>query len=149
MSGDSTSGAGAAPALRPGLTGEYSLVVGPAETAAGVGNDAALTVLSTPHLLLALEMACHAAVRPALATGQGVVGAAMTVKHLAPTPTGERVTARATLREVDGARLVFDAVAEDEHERIGEARLETYVIDLARFARRIARKAESPQAAEG
>lgn len=142
MSGDEAGGASGAPALQPGLTGEYSLTVGTAETAARAGNDAALTVLSTPHLLLVLEMACHAAVRPALAAGQGVVGSAMTVRHLAPTPLGERVTARATLREVDGARLVFDAVADDEHERIGEGRLETYVIDLARFARRIARKAE-------
>ena len=127
-------------ALRPRLTGEFSLVVGPEQTAASVGNDAELTVLSTPHLLNLVEAACYGAVKPALPPEQRVVGVAVTLKHLAPTPLGERVTARATLVEVDGARLRFDVTVDDEHERVGEARMESYAVDLARFQGRLARK---------
>ena len=127
-------------ALRPGLAGEASLVVSPAETAAEMGNDPELDVLATPSLLLLVEAACYAAVEPALAAGQRLVGAAVHLKHLAPTPVGERVTARATLVAVDGAKLGFEVVVDDEHERVGEARMEQYAIDLARFRRRLARK---------
>ena len=127
-------------ALRPGLAGEASLVVSPAETAAEMGNDPELDVLATPSLLLLVEAACYAAVEPALAAGQRLVGAAVQLRHLAPTPVGERVTARATLVEVDGARLLFEVSVDDEHERVGEARMEQYAIDLARFRRRLARK---------
>ena len=136
-------GTGAA-RLAPGLAGEHSIVVGPAETAAGVGNDPDVTVLSTPHLLMVVEGACYAAARPALDPGQRIVGAAVTLRHLAPTPVGERVTGRATLVEVDGARLVFEVTVEDEHERVGEARMESYAIDLARFRRRLDRKDARP-----
>ena len=131
---------GGRPAPLPGAAGEASLVVTPAETAAGVGNDAEIVVLSTPHLLLLVEAACYAAVKSSLDDGERLVGAAVRLKHLAPTPVGERVTARATLVEVDGARLVFDVTVDDEHERVGEARMEHYAVDLARFRRRIARK---------
>lgn len=126
--------------LAPGLVGEHSIVVGPAETAAGVGNDPDVTVLSTPHLLMVVEGACYAAAKPALGEGQRLVGAAVTLRHLAPTPVGERVTARAALVAVDGARLVFEVTVEDEHERVGEARMESYAIDLARFRRRLDKK---------
>ena len=131
--------------LHPGLAGEANLVVGPAETAAGMGNDPEIDVLATPSLLLLVEAACYAAVKPALAAGQRLVGAAVQLRHLAPTPVGERVTARATLVEVDGPKLIFEVVVVDEHERVGEARVEQYAIDLARFRQRLARKRNEPR----
>jgi fluoroacetyl-CoA thioesterase len=127
-------------ALHPGMTGEYSIVVGPEQTAAGAGNDPEITVLSTPHLLLTVEAACYAAAKPALGPRQRLVGVAVQLTHLAPTPVGERVTARARLQEVDGPRLVFAVTVDDEHERVGEARMEQFVIELPRFQRRVARK---------
>jgi predicted thioesterase len=126
--------------LRPGLAGEASLVVSPVETAGELGNDPEIDVLATPSLLLLVESACYAAVKPVLAAGQRLVGAAVQLRHLAPTPVGERVTARATLVEVDGPKLIFEVVVDDEHERVGEARMEQYAIDLARFRQRLARK---------
>ena len=128
------------PPRRPGLAGEASLVVGPAETAAAMGNDPEIDVLATPALLLLVEAACYAAVEPVLAAGQRLIGSAVQLRHLAPTPVGERVTARATLVEVDGAKLSFEVVVDDEHERVGEARMEQYAIDLARFGRRLESK---------
>ena len=133
-------GSPAAPALRPGLTGEASVVVTPAETPAGLGGDPEMAVFSTPHLLLLVETACYAAARRALGAGQRLVGAAVQLRHLAPTPVGERVTARATLVAVDGPKLLFDVVVDDEHERVGEARMESYAIALARFEQRLRAK---------
>ena len=51
-----------------------------------------------------------------------------------------RATIRATLREVDGRRLVFDIEGHDEVERIVEGTHERFQIDQARFLARIAAK---------
>ena len=43
-----------------------------------------------------------------LPAGAGTVGTRIDIRHLAATPVGMRATIRATLREVDGRRFVFD-----------------------------------------
>jgi fluoroacetyl-CoA thioesterase len=53
-----------------------------------------------------------------------------------------RATIRATLREVDGRRLVFDIEGHDEAERIVEGTHERFQIDQARFLARVAAKGE-------
>ena len=66
------------------------------------------------------------------------MGTRIDVRHLAATPVGMRATIRATLREVDGRRLVFDIEGHDEVERIVEGTHERFQIDPARFLARIA-----------
>jgi len=75
-----------------------------------------------------------------LPPGAGTVGSRIDVRHLAATPVGMRARIRATLREVDGRRLVFDIAGEDETERIVEGTHERFQIDQARFLARIAAK---------
>ena len=59
------------------------------------------------------------------------------MKHLAATPLGMTVRAKAVLRETDGRRCLFDVEAWDEVEKIAEGRHERYVVaDLARFLAR-------------
>lgn len=138
--GGVTTGGTAAPArFAPGSAGEHTMTVGAGQTAAAAGNDADVTVFSTPHLLMLIEFTCGRAVGGALGARERLVGTAVTLRHLAPTPVGERVTARATLAEADGARLAFDVTVDNERERIGEARMEFRLIDLDRFRRGIAR----------
>jgi predicted thioesterase len=69
------------------------------------------------------------------------VGTRIDIRHLAATPVGMRATIRATLREVDGRRLVFDIEGHDATERIVEGTHERFQIDQARFLQRIAAKA--------
>ena len=57
----------------------------------------------------------------------------MDVRHLAPTPMGMEVRARAELVEVSGRRLVFRVEAWDEVEKIGEATHERFAVDEERF----------------
>jgi predicted thioesterase len=59
------------------------------------------------------------------------------VKHLAATPVGMKVRARATIIETDGRRVLFQVEASDEVEKIAEGRHERYIVnDLARFLAR-------------
>ena len=69
------------------------------------------------------------------------VGTAVDMRHLAATPVGMTVRARAVLRETDGRRCLFDVEAWDEVEKIAEGRHERYVVaSLDRFRARTAGK---------
>jgi predicted thioesterase len=124
----------------PGLHGEIEIVVAEPDTAHALGN-AGVHVLATPRLVGLLEAAAIRAVAAHLPPGGGTVGTRLDVRHLAATPTGMRVTARATLREVDGRRLLFDVEARDEAEPIAAGTHERVQITQARFLERVAAKA--------
>jgi len=69
------------------------------------------------------------------------VGTAVDMRHLAATPIGMTVRARAVLRETDGRRCLFDVEAWDEVEKIAEGRHERYLVSsLERFLARAAAK---------
>ena len=126
--------------IAPGLVGEVEIVVQPPDTADALGN-AGMHVLATPRLVGLVEEAAIKAVQAALPAGAGTVGTRLDVKHLAATPVGMRVRARAVLREVDGRRYVYDVEAHDDQEKVAEGWHERFRIDQARFLQRVAEKA--------
>jgi fluoroacetyl-CoA thioesterase len=77
------------------------------------------------------------------------VGTHIDVSHEAATPPGFEVTVRVLLTEVDGRRLVFEVEADDGADVISRGRHERVVIDRARFAERVARKAAAAAAGSG
>jgi len=131
--------------LTIGRTAERHLTVGERDTAVqwGSGN---VRVLSTPHLIALMEGAAVDAVDPDLPAGQQTVGTRVDIEHLAATPVGGRVTARATLVSVDGRRLRFEVLAEDGAGLIGRGTHERVIVDVARFmARALARITSRPE----
>jgi predicted thioesterase len=130
----------AASELKPGLTGQAGLVVGPDHLASAVGSGL-VDVFSTPMLIALMENAAVDAVAPALAANQTSVGVHLDVKHLAATPRGMRVCAHAELTGVNGRMLTFKVWADDERDRIGEGTHQRAVIDRARFEQKVAEKA--------
>lgn len=127
--------------LAPGLVGEVEIVVQPPDTADAMGNKG-VHVLATPRLVALLEDAAIAAVQAHLPPGAGTVGTRLDVKHLAATPVGMRVRARAVLRQVDGRRFVYDVEAHDDLEKVAEGTHERFQINQARFLERVAEKAK-------
>jgi fluoroacetyl-CoA thioesterase len=127
--------------IAPGTTAEISLAVTSEHTAHALGN-AGVRVLATPFLIGLLENAAQAVLRPHLAPGAGTVGTMVEMRHLAATPVGLTVRARATLLEGDGRRFLFAVEAWDDREKVAEGRHERHVVpDLAKFLARAARKA--------
>ena len=106
-------------------------MVGPEDTAAGMGNDPEVVVLATPRLLLLVEEACYTAVKPALEVGERLVGRSVQLKHLAPTPIGKQAWAVAELIEVDGKKLRFKVEAFDEDKQIGVGTHRRAVVRIA------------------
>jgi fluoroacetyl-CoA thioesterase len=125
-----------------GLTGEARVQVTQEVTAHHMGSGA-VAVFATPQMVLLMERAAVNALAPYLGAGQQSVGTMVNVRHLAATPLGATVTARAELIAVDGRRLTFRVSAHDGTDLIGEGTHERALIDLARFEAKVAAKAEA------
>jgi len=116
------------------------MIVTEADTAAHWGSGL-VPVLGTPAMVGLMEGAAVQALVGHLPPGRTSVGGRIDVRHLAPTPVGMRVRARAELLKVEGRRLVFRVEAWDEVERIGEATHERFIVDAERFIARAQTKA--------
>jgi predicted thioesterase len=121
--------------IETGLTGERTATVIEELLATNLGSGG-VEVYATPAMIALMESAAVAAIAPLLPEGQGSVGIALDVRHLAATPPGQQVRARAEVTAVDGRKVTFAVQAWDEHELIGEGTHTRYVIDVARFLAR-------------
>ncbi|HEU5323090.1 MAG TPA: thioesterase family protein [Methylomirabilota bacterium] len=128
--------------LAPGATHEVSTVVTEDRTAHAMGNPG-VRVLATPFVIGLLENAAGGMLAPHLPPGAGTVGTMVEMRHLAATPVGMAVRARATLLETDGRRYLFQVEAWDDREKVAEGRHERVVVpDMPKFLARARKKAE-------
>ena len=126
----------------PGASAEVSRTVTPDRTASALGNPG-VDVFGTPFVVALLENAAAAVIHPHLPPGASTVGTMIEMKHLAATPLGMTVRAKATLLETDGKRFLFSVEAWDEREKIAEGRHERFVVqDLQKFLARVMKKAQ-------
>ncbi len=125
--------------LEPGLTGQASTVVTEDKTADALGSGN-VKVYATPSMIALLEAAAIQALHSHLGEGQTSVGTSLNVRHVSATPVGMTVTAAATLKEVDGRRLVFEVSAADEVEVIGQGTHERFIVERERFEKRVREK---------
>jgi fluoroacetyl-CoA thioesterase len=127
--------------LKPGLTGSAEIIVGTSDTAPRVGSGA-IKVMATPVMISLMEAAALDCAEKHLGPGQQSLGTHLDVSHVAATPTGMRVVATATLREIDGRTLHFDVSAEDEEGLIGEGSHTRVIVNAERFEQRNRDKAD-------
>ena len=123
-------------ALTLGMTGEATTTVVHENTAAAVGAGG-VEVFGTPMMVALMENAAWRTVAPHLDEGYVTVGTAVTIRHLAATPIGQKVRAQAELIQVDGRRLVFKVEAYDERQKIGDGQHERFIVKLDKFLSRI------------
>ena len=122
-----------------GAKGEFQLLVTSEVATTFLGTEGA-RVLSTPHMIGYMERTCRDTVLPWLEAGYDTVGTHVNVAHLAATPIGMSVTFTAEVIRVDGRRVEFRVEARDEKEKIGEGTHERAIINVAKFATRLAEK---------
>jgi len=128
-------------ALEPGMVYEESLVVEEQHTAAHLGSGG-VRVLATPVMVALMEAAARSLVDPNLEPGYMSVGTGLDIQHLAATPMGMRVTARAELVSVEKHRLRFRVEAYDEREKVGEGTHTRAIVNLKRFWDKLQTKAD-------
>jgi predicted thioesterase len=122
-----------------GTSGEEKLLVTNEVAISFLGMEGA-RVLSTPHMIGFMERTCRDTVLPLLDAGFDTVGTHVNVAHLAAAPMGMTVTFRAEVTGVNERRVEFRVEAWDEKEKIGEGTHERAIINVAKFATRLAAK---------
>jgi fluoroacetyl-CoA thioesterase len=128
--------------LTPGLSAELTITVTDADTAAKWGSGL-VPVYSTPALVGLLEAAAVKALENQLAAGKTTVGGQIEVRHLAATPVGMSVRARAELTAVEGRKLTFQVEAWDAVEKIGEGSHTRFIIETEKFVSRVQAKGQA------
>lgn len=125
--------------IQPGLVGEVTRTVAASDLASAVGSGR-LDVFGTPAMLALVELAAVNAVDHLLPDGSTTVGTHLDVRHLAPSPLGIEVRARAEVTAVEGRKLTFSVEAYDAVEKIAEGTHERFVADGARLLARASAK---------
>jgi predicted thioesterase len=126
-------------AIEPGLTGDMSLTVAEEHSARHLGSGG-LRVFATPAMIALMEGAAVAAIDSLLPAGQASVGIEIHVRHLAATPLGQTVRARAEVTAVERRQITFKVQAWDARDLIGEGTHTRFIIDLDRYWARVERK---------
>jgi fluoroacetyl-CoA thioesterase len=95
-------------------------------------------VYGTPFMIYLMEVAASNAIQPALPAGWMSVGVDVNIRHLAATPVGRTVTARAKVTKVTEKLIEFEVQAHDGKNLIGKGTHSRAPIELARFERSLA-----------
>ena len=107
--------------FKAGQTAEMEVEVTKDLTTNRMGREGA-DVLSTPALLGLMENVSIKATEPYLPPGHTTVGYAVDgLRHLAPTPIGEKVLVKTELTEVDRNRLTFQIEAFEGDKKVALA----------------------------
>ena len=125
--------------LEVGVRGKEEMVVGGDDLASMMGNIGA-EVLSTHRVVLLMGLAARNAIKESLPEGKMTVGTFIRIQHFAATPLGSKVRAEASLKEIDGRKLVFEVAAYDEFEKIAEGENEQLIVSIEKFLTRVRKK---------
>ncbi|MGA2113281.1 MAG: thioesterase family protein [Bryobacteraceae bacterium] len=125
--------------LSLGVKGEDRVAV-TGENAISFLGLAGARVLSTPHMIGYMERTCRDTALPLLEQGYDTVGTHVDVKHLAAAPIGTTVRFQVEIVGIEERRVRFRVEAWRELEKIGEGTHERGIVNVARFAARLAER---------
>ncbi len=97
-----------------------------------------LPVFGTPAMIALMENASVQLVAPYPEEGASTVGIHLEVDHTRATAIGQTVRISATLEAVDGRKLSFSLLAEDDKGEIGRGTLERFIVYREKFMSKLA-----------
>lgn len=122
--------------LEIGLTLTESYIIGREHAARSVGSGE-VEVLSTPAMVAFMEKTASRCVKSKLPENSITVGTRIDIRHLSPTPIGEKIKVKAELVKIDNRKLVFRVKAEWHNEVIGRGQHERFIVNKERFLERL------------
>jgi predicted thioesterase len=123
--------------LSPGLLAIEVHTVEPEHTAAHLGSGT-VKVLSTPSMILFMEIAARKLLDEHLPEGYSSVGVHVDVYHRAPAWVGTEVSASAEIERIEDNRVILAVRVTQGLTIIGEGQHERFIIDVQRFLKRSA-----------
>jgi fluoroacetyl-CoA thioesterase len=94
-------------------------------------------VYGTPIMIYHMEDVAGSVIQQYLPEGWVSVGVVVNVKHLAATPVGAKVTARAEVIAVDDHTITFTVESHDGFEKIGEGTHVRALVQVERFMKKV------------
>jgi predicted thioesterase len=122
-----------------GTTGEFKFVVDQ-DHGIDFATAGMPAVLSTPRLVGLIERTARESLHPFLDENERTVGAEIEIRHLAPTPLGQKVTIVTRIIGGEGKLWDFQFEVRDEQEIIARGLHKRAVNTVESFVRRVARK---------
>ncbi len=103
--------------------------------ALGSGN---LPVLSTPYMIACMENTAMTLLGKTLDEGMDSVGIQISTNHLKASKIGETISYKATVTGVDGRKISFSVMAENQDkEKIGESTHDRFIVSTELFMKNI------------
>lgn len=119
------------------LVGKAVTTVDSTNSAAAV-KSGSLEVFATPMMLALMEEATCNAAAELLEGDETTVGTKISVTHDKASGIGTKITAEASLRKIDGRRLVFEVSAtDDKGDVIGKGEIERFLVCSEKFMNRV------------
>ena len=128
-------------AIQPGIEGTYAVVVADEHVPMHLRGTNA-EVVATPELVRFMEKAAMDALAQHLGPDETSVGTKVSLTHMAGTPKGMRVEARARLVERDRRRCVFEVEIHDEVELVASGTNERFIVPRERKNEKLMQKIE-------
>jgi predicted thioesterase len=122
--------------IKLGLASERNSYVTNDRTATQIGSGD-VEAFGTPAMIALMEAAAKNTLAPQLSAGETSVGIYLEIEHLAPTPLGGAIRARAEVTEVNENIITFKVEAWDEQDQIGKGTHRRMVVDHDRFMKRV------------
>lgn len=96
-------------------------------------------VYGTPYMIYLMEIAAYNAIQASLPEGWASVGVDVNIRHLAATPVGRTVVARARVTGVTERLVSFEVQAHDGVNTIGRGTHSRAPVELRRFEAALSR----------
>ncbi len=109
------------------------------EHSARIIGSGDVEVLSTPSMILFMEITSWRCIQKYLSENHTTVGTRVCVDHKAPAPIGEKIVVETRLEKVIGRKLVFHVKALWREHVIGEGIHERYIVERNRFIEKLRR----------
>jgi fluoroacetyl-CoA thioesterase len=133
---------------RVGTVGEFQFVVEP-QYVIDFATDGMPAVLSTPRLIGLIERTAREALLPFLESDERTVGTEIDLRHVAPTPQGEKVTITVRVVHAEDRAVTFQVEAKDQHEIVARGLHKRAIIRVGSFGRRVEGKRSAAPRADG
>lgn len=118
--------------IKIGAGFEKTITVSEDMLAKNVGSGD-VAVFATPMMMSLMEEVSAKCLLEFLDEGMTSVGTQISLSHLAATPVGMKVTAKAAITAVDGRKIDFKIEAHDEKDKIGEGEHSRFIVQRDKF----------------
>ncbi|MEK6221834.1 MAG: thioesterase family protein [Chloroflexota bacterium] len=122
--------------LQVGNTSQATFKVEEQHTAPHVGSGS-VRVLATPWMISFMEITARKMLDEQLPEGYASVGTMVHVHHRAPSKLGSTVRAQVEIQSIERSKVLFIVAVLESDNVIGEGTHERFVIEVARFMRRV------------